>query len=165
MLASKAMEQVELSTLKMQQSQKMAKLLTNAADLKKGDVLYFNEDLSGKKKFAEVYSNTVSGEIDSVFETAIRVDGKTYDFAYDEELVEDFDLSYASAVYVRDNGKTDYVDYKAAEKLQAAGDVTVDLDRGGNVVYIGGDLADVKGNTKHLSLLQISKLIQALIRI
>ncbi|SFE60281.1 S-layer homology domain-containing protein [Alteribacillus iranensis] len=118
-------------------------------DLEEGDVLFFNADANGDDGFAEVYNNEVQGEIDTVYSDSIRVDGEVYDFNYDSADIEDFQVDYeGGAVYLNDEGETEYIDSDAAEELQAAGEVVLHLDRAGNLVYIDGDLADVESNTK-----------------
>lgn len=115
-------------------------------DIEEGDVLFYNKDANNGDGFAEVLSNTVSGEIDEVFQNAVRVNGKTYRFADDEDVA-NFDVNYAAgAVYLNEDGETEYVDSDAAEELQAAGPVTLYFDRAGNLVYIAGELADVVRN-------------------
>ncbi|NEU30374.1 cell wall-binding repeat-containing protein [bacterium LRH843] len=118
------------------------------ADLKKGDVLFFNTSLKDKNKFAEVYSGSVNGEISDVFYESVKVDGKSYDFVISEENIKKFGIDYAGAVYIKKNGKTDKVDYKAAEEIQAAGKASLYFDRAGHLVYVGGDLAQVESNSK-----------------
>lgn len=119
-------------------------------ELEKGDVLFFYENSDDKKqRFAEVYNNTLTGEIETVYHESVKVDGKTYDFKYDSADIEGFDFDYAGgAVYLNEDGETEFIDSDAAEELQAAGEVTLHLDRAGNLVYIGGDTAEVESNTK-----------------
>jgi hypothetical protein len=118
------------------------------SDLKKGDVLFFNNDADGTDGYAEVFNESVDGEIDTVFEEAVRVNGKTYDFIHNAEIAADFDVEYGRAVYINNDGDTEFVDSDAAEELQAAGAVKLHVDRAGNVVYIAGDLAEVSTNVK-----------------
>lgn len=118
-------------------------------DLEQGDVLFFNPDANGDDGFAEVYNNEVQGEIEDVYNESIRVNGEIYDFVYDSADIEDFQVEYeGGAVYLNEDGETEYIDSDAAEKLQAAGEVVLHLDRAGNLIYIDGDLADVESNTK-----------------
>ncbi|MCO1603191.1 cell wall-binding repeat-containing protein [Desulfosporosinus nitroreducens] len=119
-----------------------------AADLKEGDLLFFNED-ADEDGYAEVLNNKVaSGEIDEVFADAIEVDGETYEFDYDSEVAEDFDYEQGGAVYIDEDGEVTDVDSDAAEELQAAGDVALYADYAGNLIYISGDTALVEGNSK-----------------
>jgi len=115
------------------------------ADLNKGDVLYFSTTANDGDGFAEVYSNTVTGPIDTVYNTSVLVNGKTYTYDYSAGVDE---LDSNAAVYIDSNGKTAKVDSDAAESLQAAGDVTLNLDRAGHLVYISGAVADVASNTQ-----------------
>ncbi|WP_240376107.1 S-layer homology domain-containing protein [Bacillus piscicola] len=118
-------------------------------DLEENDVLFFNPDANGDDGFAEVYNNEVQGEIDTVYNESIKVNGEVYDFTYDSGDIENFHVDYeGGAVYLNEDGETEFIDSDAAEKLQAAGEVVLHLDRAGNLVYIDGDLADVESNTK-----------------
>ncbi|MBY0221095.1 S-layer homology domain-containing protein [Sporosarcina aquimarina] len=118
-------------------------------DLKKGDVLFFSNDANDKDGFAEVYNKTVTGKITDTFYEAIRVDGKTYDFVHNAKDNDKYaKKDYAKAVYLNDKNKLEYIDEDSAEELQAAGEVSLYLDRAGNLVYVGGDTADVIKNTK-----------------
>lgn len=124
------------------------------SDVEAGDILYFNEDANDGDGFAEVYNNAVTGEIENVYESAVRIDGETYDYKIDEQDLRDFDLGYEGAVYQKENGEVDLIDDKEAEKLQAAGEVSVYLDRAGHPVYFSGELADVQSNTKASILIE-----------
>lgn len=118
-------------------------------DVKKGDILFFSNDADDKDGFAEVFNNTVKGKITDTFLESIRVDGKTYDFVHDKAESDKFvKKDYANAVFLNDRDRLEYIDEDSAEELQAAGDVTLYLDRAGNLVYVGGDTADVAKNTK-----------------
>jgi len=118
--------------------------VTALADLKKGDVLYFSDTANGNDGYAEVYSKAVTGAIDTVYNDSVLVNGTTY--AYDYGVVGEIDA--VKAVYIDSNGKTAFVDSDAADSLQAAGNVTLNLDRAGNLVYIAGALGNVASNTK-----------------
>lgn len=118
-------------------------------DVKKGDILFFSNDADDKDGFAEVFNNTVKGKITDTFLESIRVDGKTYDFVHDaQESAKFAKKDYANAVFLNDRDRLERIDEDSAEELQAAGDVTLYLDRAGNLVYVGGDTADVVKNTK-----------------
>ncbi|MDO0824397.1 cell wall-binding repeat-containing protein [Desulfosporosinus nitroreducens] len=122
------------------------------ADLKKGDLLFFNED-ADEDGYAEVLNNKVaSGEIEEVYADSIEVDGETYDFDYDSEVAEDFDYEQGGAVYIDEDGEVADVDSDAAEELQAAGDVALYADYAGNLIYISGDTALVESNSKVAAL-------------
>ncbi|WP_077215001.1 S-layer homology domain-containing protein [Bacillus dakarensis] len=110
-----------------------------AGDIEEGDIIYFNEDANEKNGVAEVLNTTVTGEIEDVFAEYIRIDGKDY--------------KYTSVKY---NGKkTQFLDgdkFKDlsdndAEEFQAGGEVTLFLDRKGDVVFITGAQEDVDSNT------------------
>jgi|GEM_PF-1253311 len=115
------------------------------SDLKKGDVLFFNNNADGGDGFALVYNKTVTGEIDTVYSTSINVGGKAYSYIYDPLVTAPFMLDYAKAVYM-DDDELVQMDSDAAEELQAGGDVTLYLDPAGNLVYVSGDTAAVNSN-------------------
>ncbi|MHB8073354.1 cell wall-binding repeat-containing protein [Desulfosporosinus fructosivorans] len=117
------------------------------ADLKAGDVVFYNESADSDDGFAEVLNNTVTGEIEEVYTESIELDGETYQYILDDDVDDAFGgLAYSNAVYLDEDGETAYVDSDAAEELQAAGDVALYLDRAGNVVYISGDTAAIDTN-------------------
>ena len=126
--------------------------LIGLAGLKHGDVLFYHIDNTKKLRFGEVYSNAVTGPIDSVYDASISVKDNTYDYYYGTGSTYDlnnFNLSYAdSAVYIDSDGKVKKVDSDAADTLQAAGDVTLNFDRAGHLVYIAGATADVATNNQ-----------------
>ncbi|WP_081962923.1 cell wall-binding repeat-containing protein [Desulfosporosinus sp. HMP52] len=122
------------------------------ADLKKGDVLYFNDTANNNDGFAEVYSQTVTGEIDTVYDDAVLVNGKTYSYSYSAG-----ELNTTRAVYINNDGDTAIVDSDAAEDLQAAGAVTLHLNRAGHLVYIAGDVVNVATNKQTAILTENAK--------
>ncbi|MFC3886467.1 S-layer homology domain-containing protein [Bacillus songklensis] len=109
------------------------------ADLKPGDVIFFDDSSNDGDGVAEVFNSTVTGEIETVYANDLRIDGKDYTYT---------DVTY--------NGKqTQYLDgdeFKNltdddAEEFQAGGEVTLFLDRNGDVVYITGKQEAVNSNT------------------
>ncbi|WP_081962921.1 cell wall-binding repeat-containing protein [Desulfosporosinus sp. HMP52] len=109
--------------------------------INKGDVLYFSDSANSGDGFAEVYSNTITGEIDTVYDDAVLVNGKTYSYSYSAG-----ELNTTHAVYINNDGDTAIVDSDAAKDLQAAGAVTLHLNRAGHLVYIAGDVVNVATN-------------------
>lgn len=97
------------------------------ADLVKGDLVFFNTDANGEDGYAEVFNNKVTGEITNVYLDSIEVDGETYDYNYDSDVITDFGYTY-EAVYINQDGEVADVDSDAAEELQAAGDVALYTD-------------------------------------
>ncbi len=89
-------------------------------DIEEGDVLFFNTT----NDFAEVYNNTVEGEISRVYEGSFRIDGKDYD----------------TAGYYLDGKDLKALSSSALTSMQDEGSVVVFLDRNGNVVFVEGDL-------------------------
>lgn len=116
------------------------------SDLEKGDLVFYSEDADGEDGYAEVLNKKIaSGEIDEVFSDSIEVDGDTYDYIHDEDA---FEYNRGAAFYINEDGDAKNVDSDAAEELQAAGDVTLYGDYAGNLIYIGGDTAEVESNAK-----------------
>lgn len=116
------------------------------SDLEKGDLVFYNEDADGEDGYAEVLNKKIaSGEIDEVFSDSIEVDGDTYDYIHDEDA---YEYNRGAAFYINEDGDAKNVDSDAAEELQAAGDVTLYGDYAGNLIYIGGDTAEVESNAK-----------------
>ena len=123
---------------------KDGKLITSK-DLEEDDVLAYsvNED------FAEVYNNSVTGEISNVFNTTFDIDDEEYDYA---------GTTLASAAQFLKDG--DFVNFTRdlGEDLEDADeDVTVFFDRLGNVVYVTGELGDADTNTVGAYLLETPK--------
>ncbi|WP_078414367.1 S-layer homology domain-containing protein [Priestia abyssalis] len=108
-----------------------------ASDLKKGDVVYYDSSSNGGDGVAEVYNNSVSGEIETVYFDKIKIDGKNYDFLANE---------FGTAKYL-DGDEFKTLDADKAEEFQAGGKVTAYLDRYGNVVYLEGTEGDVDKDT------------------
>ena len=118
------------------------------ADLKKGDLLFFNDDADNKDGYAEVLNNkAATGEIDTVYENSIEVGGEIYDFDYDAEVAADFDYTQ-EAVYIDEDGDVTDVDSDAAEELQAAGEVEIYTDHAGKLIFISGDVVNLDSNEK-----------------
>ncbi|ODA41185.1 cell wall-binding repeat-containing protein [Desulfosporosinus sp. BG] len=126
--------------------------VVDSSDLKKGDLVLFNEDANNEDGYAEVVSEpAATGAIDEVYNNAIQVDGQTYDYVYDSDVASDYNYSQ-DAVYINDQGDVDTIDQDAADELQAAGDVAVYTDPAGNLLYVSGDTATVDTNTKVAAL-------------
>jgi hypothetical protein len=120
---------------------KEGKLITTT-DLEEGDVVFFNTE----EEFAEVFNSTVSGEIEHVYSTAIEVDDEEYE--YDGVQAIDTQVSY----YIDEDGdfeifNNDDSNDNPAEAMEDEGDVTIFLDRTGEMVYITGKLGEVETNT------------------
>ncbi|WP_158553407.1 S-layer homology domain-containing protein [Peribacillus saganii] len=107
-------------------------------DIKKDDLVFYNEDVNNGDGLAVVYNNTVKGKIDAVYATSFRVAGKNFD--------------YAGAQYIDENGDRDTLDKSAAEELQAGGDVTVYFNFKGDVVLAKGTEGQVAANYKAATL-------------
>jgi len=106
-----------------------------ADDLKKGDVVFFNDaadNALNESGFAEVLNSTVTGEIQNVFLNDLEIDGDTYD--------------YTNAVFL-DGSDLKTVTGDDAVEFQEGGDATLFLDRNGDVMYITGDQAQVASST------------------
>ncbi|GBF12287.1 S-layer homology domain-containing protein [Tepidibacillus sp. HK-1] len=105
-------------------------------DLEKGDVLFYNTTA----EYAEVFNKSVTGAIGHVFVDTIDVDGTEY--AYTNPYFSAF-AKYIDAngdlVAFANNSKAQEV----AESMQDEGNVTVFVDRSGDMVYLSGDLGTV----------------------
>jgi trimeric autotransporter adhesin len=110
------------------------------SDVKAGDVVFFNSRARGGDGVAEVATTTVKGSIETIYNKSIEVDGKLYDFLGASD-------KYGDADYKDKSGDVTEIDADAAEELQAGGEVTLFLDRKGDLVYVAGDVADVDSNT------------------
>lgn len=107
------------------------------SDLRRGDVMFFNEKGNKGKGIAEVVQPAAKGTIDSVSSKDIRITGMTYRFN-DTDYAEDYKVNYGAAVYLHPDGKTEFIDSDVAKELQKSGTVEVYADRAGNMVYIAG---------------------------
>src|SRR5699024_8742889 len=101
---------------------------------------------------AEVYTNTVTGKIDEIYNNEIEVNGTVYK-VYDENKNE------PASKYIED-GKTETFDSSSSknkdtlESFQKGGEVTLFLDRNGDVSYLTGELGDVVSSTLGSYLLE-----------
>ncbi len=103
------------------------------ADLKEGDMVYYSQASNGGDGVAEVYNNSVSGEITAVYFDKIKVSGKNY--------------TYLGVTQYLDGDDFKAVDSDAAEEFQAGGDVKLYLNRLGDVVFMSGTQGVVDTNT------------------
>lgn len=92
------------------------------ADLEEGDNLFFNKSI----KYAEVYNNSVNGEIERVYSTSFKVDGTTY--AWD-----------ANALYLEDSELAALTDEVLASMMDEEQPVDIFFNRVGDVVLVVGD--------------------------
>lgn len=98
-------------------------------DLEKGDILFYNTEA----EYAEVYNDSVEGEISRIYEDRIRVEGKDYKIASAKYINEDDDIV--------DLDSSKYKD--VVETMQDAGKVAVFLNRTGDMVFLSGDIDDL----------------------
>lgn len=112
-------------------------MLIATTDIEENDVVFFNDDNDG---FAEVYNNSVKGEIENVYSDAIEVDDEDYE--YTATVVD------AGVSYYLDGDDFLVFDEDAAEDMEAAEeDVMLFLDRAGKLVFVSGDLGEADTNT------------------
>ena len=115
-------------------------------DVNEGDILFFNSQVGnalGEDGFAEVYNNTVTGEIEEIFNEEIEVDGEDYEYAGVKYIDEDGEIAtLANNAASRDE----------LEKMQDAGEVTLHLDRAGDLVFITGEFGEIE-TSKYKGLL------------
>ncbi|WP_152549673.1 hypothetical protein [Geomicrobium sp. JCM 19055] len=94
-------------------------------DLNRGDILYYNVDA----EYAEVYNNLVSGEVESVFEESVVVDGVEYE--------------YNGARYLAADGTIQNLDATLLEEfIDTDEPITLYLNREGHISYV---IADFEG--------------------
>ena len=86
------------------------------ADIKAGDVVFYNVS----SKFAEVYNKAVTGKVDEMYSDAVRIAGKDY--------------AISGAMYFDKDGKKSSADLVTKIKDLKGKDLTVNLDRKGNVL-------------------------------
>ncbi len=111
-------------------------MLIATTDIEENDVVFFNDD----DEFAEVYNNSVKGEIENVYSDAIEVDDEDYE--YTATVVD------AGVSYYLDGDDFLVFDEDAAEDMEAAEeDVMLFLDRTGELVFVNGDLGEADTNT------------------
>ncbi|TRM10711.1 S-layer homology domain-containing protein [Lentibacillus cibarius] len=111
-------------------------------DIEKGDLIFFNED-AHDDGLAVVYNNTLSGEIENVFEDSFEIDGEKF---YYEPINSNIVTRYL------DDGDFETLDEDEALELQAGGDVTVYLNQRGEAVYVKGDREGIDTNDNYLYL-------------
>lgn len=106
------------------------------ADLAKGDILFF----SRAAEYAEVFNKSVTGAIERIYDDRIRVEGEDYtrvnaNLAIDAKYMNEEDeiANIDSASLLKD----------IAEAMEDEGDVTVFVDRNGDMVYLVGGLGDL----------------------
>lgn len=109
----------------------------SATDIKAGDIVYYNSTADnnlGKDGYIEVYSNSVKGKIEAVYDSSFKVNGKVYDYTYTgggaESLDEDGDIQ----------------NFRDDEAKEMVGDVTLYLNRNGKVVFVAGEVGNVVTN-------------------
>lgn len=117
-------------------------------DIEEGDAIFFNDNLPSNSVYdgyAEVYTNTVTGEIDDIFADGVEIDGVIYDFPTGNEN------NAWEVFYVDEDGEVEsFTELSASaredilEQYQDAGEVTLYLDRAGDLVFITGDLGELE---------------------
>lgn len=113
-------------------------MLIATTDIEENDIVFFNDDANDG--YAEVYNMSLTGEIENIYYEAIEVDDEDYD--YDATVIES-----ATAYYLDGNDFLAF-DKEAAEKMEDAEDnVTLFLDRSGELVFITGDLGEADTST------------------
>ena len=98
-------------------------------DLEEGDILYYNDG----DEFAEVYNESVVGDIGRIYEESFVVDGDEFDYA---------NPIFGQVQYIEDEDMEDF-DKDVADKMKdAEEEVEVFLDRYGEAVFVVGDLGE-----------------------
>ena len=102
-------------------------------DLEEGDIFFYNSTA----EYAEVFNSTVTGPITRIFEDRIRVEGDDYTRVNPN-------LAMATKYMTEDlevkSIDTNTVLKDVAEAMEDEGDVTVFVDRFGDMVYLTGEL-------------------------
>lgn len=101
--------------------------------LEPGDILFFH----AAGEFAEVYNDSVSGDITHIFTDRMRVAGKDYRY-----VSPNIDLAAVGVdmKYLDEDDEIDSVTAAVAEQFQDEGPVVVFRDRKGGGVFVDGDL-------------------------
>jgi len=121
-----------------------------ASDVQSGDVVFFNAKAQNNDGIAEVSTTTVTGTIEDVYETHVKIGGKLYKYADFKGLDVIYDSlekknGVVSALYL-DGDDFKAVDTDVLEEFQAGGEVTLHLNHKGAVVYVSGKQEDVTKN-------------------
>ncbi|WP_185819885.1 hypothetical protein, partial [Salibacterium salarium] len=94
-------------------------------DIEENDFVLFNSDAHGDG-YAVVYNNTVSGNIDGVFQDSFDLDGENYDYI-------------DGAQYLNEDNEKEPLDVDGAEKLEESGEeVTAYFNHEGEVILVAG---------------------------
>jgi len=107
-------------------------------DLEEGDILFFNDDA----EFAEVYNETVVGEIDRVYSDSFKVDG------------EEIDIVAGWSKYVDDDDLENFTDEIAEAMWDEGEEVTVFVDRFGVAVLVLGETGDAETDTFYAMVIE-----------
>lgn len=105
-------------------------------DLKAGDVVLYNADAYNEDGFAVVYNKTVTGDIETVYEDSLVVNGKEYDFIRDTYYAGNM----SGAKFLDEDGEYKTVTMDDVEDLQDGGEVTLYLDAKGDLLLISGQM-------------------------
>lgn len=107
-------------------------------DLEEGDILFFNDEA----EFAEVYNETVVGEIDRVYSDSFKVDG------------EEIDIVAGWSKYVDDDDLENFTDEIAEAMWDEGEEVTVFVDRFGDAVLVLGETGDAETSTFYAMVIE-----------
>ena len=123
-------------------------------DLEEDDVVFFNS----KFKFAEVYNDVRTGELEAVYDGRFSFGGTTYNTTAAATVPAN--LGYATR-YIKTDGGMTAADNSYMSALKSAGeDVTVYFDRAGQPVFITGTVAETVSNDIQVVLTEDAKLFQ-----
>jgi hypothetical protein len=129
---------------------KDGKIIT-ADDIEEDDVFFFNS--SAKDGFGEVYTETVTGPIQKVYSDALRVKDNDYDY----QGVYADDNAYAKHL---DGDEYEDMEESIAEDMENEDDVTLYLERDGDMVYISGKVIENSNEVVGFLLKDVSTDIQ-----
>ncbi|MBC2725120.1 hypothetical protein [Desulfosporosinus sp.] len=108
----------------------------SVSDLNQDDIVFFETSSNDGDGIAEVYNNSVTGVIETVYSDRIKIGGINYNW----------DGRFGSARYL-DGNEFDCFDTDKAEAFQSGGPVTAYLNRYGEIVYLIGTGPTLNLNT------------------
>lgn len=112
-------------------------------ELEEGDILYYNN--AKNVKFAEVYNASYVGKIERVYEDAIKIDGT------------ELDIIDGYSVYLDGKDLKDFNDEVADDMRKEGGDVTVYVNRYGEIAFVIGDTGKAETSKFYAFVLENGK--------
>jgi hypothetical protein len=107
-------------------------------DLEEGDIFFYTKAEDG---YAEVFNDYVEGEIERIYDSSIKVEGKEYEVDGVKYINQDGDID---TLVEKTNTYRD-----VAEAMQDAGKVAVFLNRAGDMKFLSGDVDDLTTSSSY----------------